>query len=60
MNRTEKLRKDDACVRELLAQGKGVKEIAEEAGEGDKYDEGEVEKQNSESYEGSWNLSAVI
>lgn len=30
--RIEKQRKDDACVRELLAQGKGVKEIAEEAG----------------------------
>ena len=30
--RIEKQRKDDACVRELLAQGKGVKEIVEEVG----------------------------
>lgn len=30
--RIEKQRKDDACVRELLAQGKDVKEIVEEVG----------------------------
>lgn len=35
--RIEKQRKDDACVRELLAQGKGVKEIAEEAGVSEKF-----------------------